>query len=130
MADLVLVDTDVLVDYARGVAAAADLLAEKASGCELGVCCVTEMELIAGCRNKAELAQVRAFLSDYRRVELTPAIGDAAVELMARFRLSHGLLMPDALISATAVITSRCLLTRNLKHFSYVPGIDLLSYQP
>lgn len=129
MPEPVLVDTDVLIDFARGVPATASLLAEVASSSDLGVCCVTEMELIVGCRNKAELTQLQSFLSGYRRVQLTASIGDQAVELMTQYRLSHGLLLPDALIAATAVVRGCLLLTRNRRHFDYIPGISLLEYR-
>ena len=128
MPDLVLVDTDILVDVARGVQAAADFLEAKGASVDLAVCCVSEMELIVGCRNKAELTQLEEFLSRYHRIRLTPDVGDQAIELMRQFRLSHGLLIPDALIAATAKVTGCDLLTRNRRHYDYIPGVNLAVY--
>jgi predicted nucleic acid-binding protein len=128
MADPVLVDTDILVDVARGVRQAGDFLADLAAGSDLAVSTVTEMELIVGCRTKAELAQLRTFLSDYRRVKLTPDISDRAVDLMTQFRLSHGLLIPDALIGATAAVSGHRLLTKNQKHYRQIPDVALVPY--
>jgi hypothetical protein len=128
MPDLVLVDTDVLVDVGRGVREAADYLADLRSCADLGISTITEMELIAGCRNKPELAQLTRFLSPYGRVKLTAEISDMAVTLMQEYRLSHGLLTPDALIAATVRVTGRRLLTRNRKHYDPVPGISFVPY--
>lgn len=128
MPEPVLVDTDILVDVARGIRATTDFLTSRAASCEFGVSSITEMELIAGCRNKAELAQLQKFLSDYPRVRITPEIADQATEFMRQFSLSHGLLIPDALIAATAKITGRSLLTRNRKHFEPIPGVAIYTF--
>lgn len=61
MPEVVMVDTDILVDVARGVDTAASFLEEMKSRYVLAVCSVTEMELIVGCRNKVELLHLKNF---------------------------------------------------------------------
>ena len=68
-----LVDTDILIDAARGVQdAKAFLNAQRACG---GICVsvVSAMELMAGCRDSAALTQTRRFLAQVSEVPLTPA---------------------------------------------------------
>jgi predicted nucleic acid-binding protein len=49
------VDTDILIDAARGVSKAVDCLDKIKSTSSLSISIVAQMELIVGCRNKTEL---------------------------------------------------------------------------
>ena len=51
-----------------------------------------------------------------------------AIELIEQFRLSHGLLIPDAIIAATAISFNLKLFTYNRKDFFFIPGIRLYEY--
>ncbi|HLA63543.1 MAG TPA: PIN domain-containing protein, partial [Rhodothermales bacterium] len=79
---MTLVDTDVLIDAARGIPdALASLQTHGASGA-LAVSVITEMELIVGCRNKAELQALRRFLSRYSVRPVTAAVSQQASGLV------------------------------------------------
>ncbi len=53
-----LLDTTILIDLSRGLAAAADFLDdERDAGTSLLASIVSAMEFIVGCRNKDELAK-------------------------------------------------------------------------
>jgi predicted nucleic acid-binding protein len=71
------------------------------------------MELIVGYRNKNELQKLESFLSKYILIDLDKKTFEKAVELLGKYRLSHGLLIPDALIASTAIINNFPLLTKN-----------------
>jgi hypothetical protein len=58
VADLVIIDTDVLIDASRGIGEAIAYLQQVEQESALSVSVITEMELIVGCRNKAELRTV------------------------------------------------------------------------
>ncbi|MEL6815110.1 MAG: PIN domain-containing protein, partial [Cyanobacteria bacterium J06598_3] len=62
---------------------------------------VTYMELIVGCQNKRSLQSVESFLEDFKLVSIDPAIAEQALQMLKQYRLSHGLLIADALIAAT-----------------------------
>ncbi len=79
----------------------------------LRISVVTEMELIVGCRDRFELRRLDAFLRRYVVVPLDPPISDLAAHLLRRCRLSHGLLIADSLIAATALRGNHALLTGN-----------------
>lgn len=61
------------------------------------------MEVIAGIRDKHELHALNCFLHRFRVVHLTTGASARAVGLMERYRLSHGLILPDVLLAATAL---------------------------
>lgn len=128
MPEVVMVDTDILVDVARGVDMAASFLDQLKSRYVLAVSSVTEMELIVGCRNKIELVHLKKFLSDYKRIKINTRISDKAVALLRQFRLSHGLLIADALIAATAKVKGVKLVTKNYRHYRFIPDLNLTPY--
>ncbi len=99
---MVLLDTDILIDAARGLDAAVAFLAEVEA--EAAISTVTVMELLVGCRNKAEQRAVEQFLRRFERLPLGEEIGEEAIRLLEKYRLSHGLLIGDALIAATALV--------------------------
>ena len=130
MSKTIIIDTDILVDVARGNEKAASFLDEIKSQNVAAISSVTEMELIVGCENKKELANLETFLSDFKRIKLDMHISDEAAALLRRFRLSHGLLIADALIAATAKVTGMEFVSKNYKHFRFIPGLNLGQYLP
>ena len=122
---MILVDTDILVDLLRGENGTGQLLSKIASDESLAVSIVTKMELVVGCRNKTEIANVADLLGRFDVIPINEPSSQRAAALLEEFRLSHGLLIPDALIAATAVTRDLALLTKNRKHFSFIPGLEL-----
>ncbi|MBX3050522.1 MAG: PIN domain-containing protein, partial [Caldilineaceae bacterium] len=59
---------------------------------------------------------------------LNPTISDLAVDLIRQYRLSHGLLMPDALIAATALSLNEPLATKNQRDYRFIAGLTLHQY--
>jgi len=86
---------------------------------------ITVMELYQGMGNKQELAIMRKKLAFYDVVQIDRRISEKAIELIAEFKLSHGLQIPDALIASTAVSYDLPLFTYNLKDFSFIPAINI-----
>lgn len=86
---------------------------------------ITVMELYQGMGNKQELAIMRKKLVFYDVVQIDKRISEKAIELIAEFKLSHGLQIPDALIASTAVSYDLPLFTYNLKDFSFIPAINI-----
>lgn len=107
MADLILVDTDILIDAGRSIKEAVTALEKAESEAALGISTITQMELIVGCRNKTELRKLEKFLRRFSIISLNEAVSERAVDLLTRYRLSHGLLIADALIAATALTESQ-----------------------
>ena len=121
-----LLDTTVLIDLSRRSSAAADYIdAEHALHTPLFLSVVSAMELVAGCRDKSEVEQIKKMVADFGLVHLTPAISVKAYEFMWLYNKSHGLAIPDALIAATAVSQNLVLASDNIRHFAMLPELLL-----
>lgn len=123
-----MVDTDILIDVAVGVEVAKTHLSDLERSFQLAVSAVTHMELVVGCRNKRELKLLETFLKAFVTVPLYEAASDMATALLKRYRLSHGLLIPDALIAATAVTAGAPLSSKNQRDYRFIEGLELLPY--
>lgn len=86
------------------------------------------MELIVGCRNKVELRELDDLLRLFQILRLTSEISDRASSLLRQYRLSHGLLLADALIAATALASNLPFITKNQRDYRFIDGLNLLSY--
>ena len=128
MADIILVDTDILIDVGRSIKKAVTVLEEAESEAALGISTITQMELIVGCRNKTELRKLGKFLRRFSIIPLNEAISEKAVDLLTGYRLSHGLLIADALIAATALTFRVSFLTKNQKHYQFIKDLKLITY--
>jgi predicted nucleic acid-binding protein len=119
-----LLDTDVLIDCLRGVAAAKAWLRRHAER-SFAVPAVAAMELVMGCRDRTDLETVQEFLAAFPVAWPEASEFARAYELLLAHRLSSGLNIPDCLIAAAALTRSARLCTFNLKHFQVVPGLDV-----
>ncbi len=128
MAEACLFDTDVLIDAGRGESEAVDALEQAAESAPLAISTVTEMELIVGCRNKDELVALDQFLRRFDIIPLRPSISEQATALLRTFRLSHGLLIADALIAATALADGVAFISKNQRDYRFIDTLDLLPY--
>jgi predicted nucleic acid-binding protein len=93
VSDIVIIDTDILIDSARKIDEALSCLRMIADRFPLAVSIITQMELVIGCRNKNELNTLDRFLSRFEILKLHGDISDKAIELLRKYRLSHGLLI-------------------------------------
>ena len=86
------------------------------------------MELFVGCRNKAELQQVEKFLRRFVLLKLGEQVSDIAIDLLRQYRLSHGLLIADALIAATALTQDAAFVSKNQRDYQFITGLNMLPY--
>lgn len=128
MANLVVVDTDILIDASRAIDEALACLDQIEDRAALAVSAVTEMELVVGCRDKAELRTLDKFLNRFQVIRIDERMSDTAVELLRRYRLSHGLLIADAFIAASAMVLDTPLVSKNRRDYRFIAGLNLLSY--
>jgi len=128
MVQRILVDTDVLIDAGRAVEVAVVQLESAAQKSTLAVSIITQMELLVGCRNRTELQIMERFLERFEIIKLSEAVSDRAIDLLRNYRLSHGLLIADALIAATAIVTDAPLLSKNQRDYRFIQGLNLLPY--
>jgi predicted nucleic acid-binding protein len=114
MADL-LVDTDICIDH---LASRSRLPGRRN---RLGYSVITRAELRAGAATGAQHDTIRRLLGTMREYPVDRQVADEA----GRIRHEFGLRLPDALISATALIRSLTVHTRNVVDFKRVPGLKI-----
>jgi predicted nucleic acid-binding protein len=126
--EIIVVDTDILIDAGRNITDAVTCLEQVEAHAVLAISAMSEMELIVGLRNKAESRALDNFLSRFQIIPLDEQISSIAIDLLRRYNLSHGLLIPDALIAATAISKKLSFVTKNVRDYRFIPGLDLLPY--
>ncbi len=94
----------------------------------LALSVVTEMELLVGCRNKTEQSRLDRSLKCFQIVYLQEVMSVRATQLLRTYFLSHGLLIPDAFIAATAMILGVPLATKNRRDYHFIKGLELIQY--
>jgi predicted nucleic acid-binding protein len=124
----VIVDTDILIDAGRKISEAVICLQKIEQQSSLAISVVTQMELIVGCRDKKELNKLGKFLRRFHTLKLTESISDTAINLLRQYRLSHGLLIADSLIAATALEYDLPFVSKNQRHYRFIPDLRLQPY--
>ena len=113
-----LLDTNILIDFLRGVPAARD---EMNRYKDLAISIVTWMEVMVGASAQAERA-TRDFLDAFTVIALNEKIAEQAVVL----RKSNRLKLPDAIVWASAQVEAMLLVTRDAKGFpADDPGVRI-----
>jgi predicted nucleic acid-binding protein len=102
-----LFDTNILIDFLRGIPAARDELNRYA---DKAISVVTWMEVMVGAPPLAERG-TRAFLDGFVQVALNQAVAEQAVTLRRQYRLK----LPDAIVWASAQVHAMLLVTRDAK---------------
>jgi predicted nucleic acid-binding protein len=121
-----LTDTDILIDAERGVSDAIAFLAAQNAAGGVQVSIISAMELVAGCRNATELGKVQQFMHRVTLWPVTISGSQTAYRWMESLCMSHGLLIPDSLIAATAAEHGLILYTKNVRHFRVIPGLTVV----
>lgn len=121
MADALLLDTDILVDYLRGQADAVAFIQQ--SNQPLRVSSVTVAELYVGVREGQERETLDRFISLLEVVNINFAIAVQAGLWRRDYGKSHGTGLIDAMIAATAQHTDSILVSLNSKHFPMLETI-------
>ena len=124
----IIIDSDILIDFTRGNETAVDWLDAAKSEATLIISSMTEMELIIGSRDKKHLKEILHFLARFQIVSINEQISDQSAALVAKYCLSHRLMIPDAIIAATALTLDEPLATNNQKDFRFIDGLRLLNY--
>ena len=128
MADITVIDTDILIDAGLGVENAVACLQSLDSTSIPCISIISSMEILVGCRNNAEMRKAKAFLSHFKELPLDSSISNIALRLLEQYRLSHGLLIADSLIAATALGHACPLISKNQRDFKYIKQLRLMPY--
>jgi predicted nucleic acid-binding protein len=121
MADPLLIDTDVLIDYLRDRTEAVAYLEGLTESLLMSV--ITLSELYAGVREGEERTALDALVSIFERVDVDPEIAKSGGLFKRDYGKSQGVGLADALIAATAQSRKATLVTLNGKHFPMLSNL-------
>jgi predicted nucleic acid-binding protein len=116
----VLFDTNILIDYLRGIhqaRAECDRYADRA------ISIVTWMEVMAG-STPANETDARAFLLNFYTLTLDASVAERAFLI----RRGNRIKLPAAIIQATAEGSGRLLITRNTRDFALGTSVVRIPY--
>ena len=117
----VLIDTDVLVDFLRGVDEAVAVIQTHQDRIILSAIVVAE--LYAGVKGDKELATLDAFVSLFRVVPVTQAVARLGGIYKRDYHKSHAVGLADAILAATIELEGAELKTLNVKHYPMLKGL-------
>jgi len=121
MAELILLDTDVLVDFFRGHSKAVAFV--NAHSTRIILSSIVVAELHAGVKADAEQAALENFVSLFRIVPVSAKIAQAGGLYKRDYGKSHGVGLADAILAATAEAENAELKTLNAKHYPMLKGL-------
>lgn len=128
-----LVDADWLIDAMVGRALAQETL-ERLSDQGVAVSIIAVAEVYEGAFNTADpqatLSGMREFLGDFAILPVSDPVVERFAQTRATLR-QQGQMIPDMdlLIASTALAADLTLITRNLRHFTRIPGLQLYTRQ-
>jgi len=120
MKKMILIDTDVVVDFLRGYDEAVAYL--KGLSGEVALSAIAVAELYAGVRDD-EREKLDEFVSLFPVLPITPEIAKNGGLLKRDYHRSHGIGLADALMAATAIEQKAELKTLNTKHYPMFKGL-------
>ena len=119
---LLVIDTDVLIDYLRDQAQAVTWLEERAE-LNLAVSAVTLAELYVGVREGEERSRLDAFSAAFDVLPLDGATATQAGLWRRQYGRTHGTGLADALIAASVQAAGGTLVTLNQRHFPMLADV-------
>jgi tRNA(fMet)-specific endonuclease VapC len=129
-----LIDTDVIIDGLSRQPKTIELLRRLVTD-GLAVSILTLGELYEGAYihtdPAAQILKVQQFLDEYRVFGVTEEVMQTFARERARLR-REGRMIPDfdLTIASTAIARQLTLVSRNLRHFERVQGLQLLTVEP
>jgi len=83
---------------------------------------VSVMELYRGMQHKKEMTAMQNRLDSYNILHFNEAVSKRAVEIINKFKLSHNIQIPDAIIGAMSVVYGLELFTIIQRTSNLFPG--------
>ena len=118
---MIVVDTDVLIDFFHGIPGAVELITNPKD--TLIFSAITEAELLAGsiCSENSEREKVFRVLSQFEKIP----VDNPPVITAGNIRRAAGINLIDAIIASTAMHADATLFSRNVKDFEKIEGLKI-----
>ncbi|HYA91523.1 MAG TPA: type II toxin-antitoxin system VapC family toxin [Thermodesulfobacteriota bacterium] len=125
---LIIVDTDVVIDFFNGVSPGAGVMLRLISKQEVALTSISVFELYAGIEGKRRLAQIETLIQSVTILPLDVIEAVIAGKIYTQLKSTGQLIgTHDILIAAVCVANTLPLYTKNVAHFSKIEGIQVLS---
>ena len=126
--ELIVVDTDVVIDFFNGVSPGAQVMSKLISGQEVALASISVFELYAGVLGKRRLSQIETLIQGVIILPLDVIEAVIAGRIYTQLK-SKGQRVGthDILIAATCVANTVPLYTKEVAHFSKIEEIQVLS---
>ena len=126
--ELIVVDTDVVIDFFNGVFPGAEVMSKLISSQEVALTSISVFELYAGIEGKRRLSQIETLIQGVTILPLDVIEAVIAGKIYTQLK-SKGQLIGthDILIAATCAANTVPLYTKNVAHFSKIEEIQVLS---
>ena len=124
---LVICDTNIFISLFKGFPASVTEL-NKIGNEHILVTSISVMELYRGMENKQELKAMENKIKHYNVVHFNNDVSQKSIELIHKFKLSHNLQIPDAIIGAMSVVYAIPLFAYNKKDFKFIQGLNCINY--
>lgn len=112
-----LIDSDVLIDFLRGLDPAVKYLDKVGAA---AVSAITVAEVYSGARNPNEESAIEGFLKSVTVLPVNLDVARLGGRLRKRFLPSHNVEIADALIAATSLLHDLTLVTLNRRHYPMI----------
>ena len=121
----IFIDTDILIDHSKDKTNLLLLLLKKQENKEVELfinpAVIAEFVTDDNLKDRTKLKQVEDFLKLFTVINLDSKIGFITGEIRRSKKIEY---LGDALIAATCLIHNLQLLTRNIKHFKTIKGLE------
>ena len=126
--ELIVVDTDVVIDFFNGVSPGAEVMSKLISNQEAALTSISVFELYAGIEGKRRLSQIETLIQGVTILPLDVIEAVIAGKIYIQLK-SKGQLIGthDILIAATCAANTVPLYTKNVAYFSKIEEIQVLS---
>ena len=126
--ELILLDSNIIIDVINGDKRIKEQI-KNLSPENVFISVITEMEVLIGAKNKTMLMKLKKALKSYNIINIDEKSSVTASRLINKYRLSHGLDIPDSFIAAIALTHNLYLLTNNVKDFKFIQNLKLYNLE-
>ena len=117
-----LIDTNVFLNIFKGDLELSRFIKESQSFIDTTI----YVECIQGSKSNREKQIIEKYLQSFPLLPITPVSSSLTIKLIRKYSNSHGLLLPDALIAATALENDLAIITFDIDDFKFIEGLNHL----
>ncbi len=120
------IDSDILIDLFRDIEASKKFFLETKD--KIWISRVTAMEVTQGVKTKVSGVKAQKQISSLgiELIEVNETVSKIAWDIFYNYFHKTGIGILDSFIAATALYKKTELVTRNVKHFKFIKGLELI----